>query len=236
MVKFAIELDWKVDADGYRLIDNEPWGWSIARNGGRLMSVLPFKSIDNHFKTFANIRTPQQLLQFVNVHGLLHDPDPLGSAIWKLNERTKELEPSPLAQIEGERVQTCLDQANFFWKILRARESGRNVPQLIGSAIAREAPSDAIGEMFLRPSARRGVKVVFKATSLINGMWIQLAQSALGDTQIKSCKFCGAFFDAGVGTGRRADALFCKRSHQIEFNSSKRSKKPIPAVSARQRV
>jgi hypothetical protein len=154
----------------------------------------------------------------------------------RFNDETGELDPKPVGEIQGEKVDGSLDQAKFFRSILLARESGRNVPRSIGLAVADKVTVEAVGEIYLAPDNRRGVKFLFKATSLMNGMWIQLTQGILGDVKIRSCEFCGAFFDAGVGADRRADALFCKRSHQIEFNSRKRSKKPIGAVSARQQV
>jgi hypothetical protein len=122
-----------------------------------------------------------------------------------------------------EKIDSSLDQAKFFQTILLAKESGRNVPRSIGLA-AEEVIGETVGEIYLARDIRRGVKFVFRATSLMNGMWIQLTQSILGDVKIRSCEFCGAFFDVGVGTDRRADARFCSKPHQVEFNSRKRSK------------
>ena len=39
----------------------------------------------------------------------------------------------------------------------------------------------------------------------------------------RQCGYCLNWFEAGVGTGRRADARYCSNEHQILFNSRKRS-------------
>ena len=142
----------------------------------------------------------------------------------KINDETGKFELSAVGYIEGEKVDSSLDQAKFFHTILLAKESGRNVPRSIGLAIAEKVIGETVGEIYLARDNRRGVKFVFRATSLMNGMWIQLTQSILGDVKIRSCEFCGAFFDVGVGTERRSDARFCSKLHQVEFNSRKRSK------------
>jgi hypothetical protein len=226
MPKFSIDLDWQIDAKGYSLFENGKWGWSIVRNGGKLETKRPFEKIDNHFKLFAAVRTREDLLKFVNTHGLLEDSDPYGSSVMRFNDKTGKLDPNPVGEIEGEKVDGSLEQAKFFRAILLAKESGRNVPRSIGLAVAEEVTAEAVGEIYLARDNRRGVKFVFRATSLMNGIWIQLTQSILGDVKIRSCEFCGAFFDVGVGTDRRAGARFCSKLHQIEFNSRKRSKAP----------
>jgi hypothetical protein len=61
--------------------------------------------------------------------------------------------------------------------------------------------------------------------TLVNALWIQLGQALCSDASIRNCLHCGEWFEAGPGTGRRADAIFCSDEHRIAYNSRRRSKK-----------
>lgn len=227
MPKFAIELDWKIDDRGYSARDHGKWGHSIVRNGGILKSVRPFASIDSHYRQFAAVRTRDDLLKFVNTHGLLDDADPGGSDVVRTTTddlgRVKSL--VSMKYVEGERVEHHLVRAALFGKALAAKQSGRHVSRSVGQAIFNDMGDSPLGAICLAPNIPGGLKFIFRAESLMAGLWIQLAQSLLGESIILSCDFCGDFFAAGVGSGRRADAKFCTKEHQIQFNSRKRAKK-----------
>jgi hypothetical protein len=68
------------------------------------------------------------------------------------------------------------------------------------------------------------VRVRLVPRDLLGGLWLQLALKLSGQTALRACLHCGRYFEAGVGTARRADAKFCSDDHRIAFNSLKRSK------------
>jgi len=46
-------------------------------------------------------------------------------------------------------------------------------------------------------------------SNLLAAMWLQFAQFASGTFELKRCPGCGAYFQAGNGAKRRADAVTC---------------------------
>jgi hypothetical protein len=63
----------------------------------------------------------------------------------------------------------------------------------------------------------------FTPLSLLNALWFEVGEFLTTDAQLRECVHCGGWFEAGPGTGRRADAKFCSDDHRIAFNSLKRS-------------
>lgn len=51
-------------------------------------------------------------------------------------------------------------------------------------------------------------RLIFKPSSILAAMWLQLSQAVTGELQLKICEACGKYFQAGPG-GRRADATTC---------------------------
>ena len=58
------------------------------------------------------------------------------------------------------------------------------------------------------------------------GTALRLRPSAV----FRQCKHCGEMFEAGPGTGRKFDALYCCDDHKIVFNSQKRRRRARGAV------
>ena len=59
---------------------------------------------------------------------------------------------------------------------------------------------------------------------LLDALWLQLGQALTRRALFRQCEHCGKWFEAGLGTGRRADAKFCSEEHKISFHSHKRSR------------
>jgi hypothetical protein len=68
--------------------------------------------------------------------------------------------------------------------------------------------------------------MVLTANSLMDGLWLQLAQKVSGEAKFRTCELpsCRQIFEVGSNSSRRADARFCSDAHRIEFNSRKRTK------------
>jgi hypothetical protein len=64
----------------------------------------------------------------------------------------------------------------------------------------------------------------FTPPTLHNALWLEFGQVLSSDATMRNCVHCGAWFEAGPGTGRREDAKFCSDAHRIAFNSRRRSK------------
>jgi hypothetical protein len=67
-------------------------------------------------------------------------------------------------------------------------------------------------------------KLRLSPLDLRDALWLQFGQALSGDASLRQCQHCGAWFETGVGTGRRRDAKFCSDEHRIAFNSLKRRK------------
>jgi hypothetical protein len=63
-----------------------------------------------------------------------------------------------------------------------------------------------------------------RPSTLLDGLWLQFGQAVTRGSRIQTCAHCGAWFEAGRGTGRRLDSKFCSDEHRIAFNSLKRSR------------
>src|SRR4051794_41124712 len=72
MAMLPIELESHLDMKGYSLVEHEKYGSVIIANGGKVKQTCPLDRIDGAFKLFANVRTAQGLLKFVQAYGFLH--------------------------------------------------------------------------------------------------------------------------------------------------------------------
>jgi hypothetical protein len=68
---------------------------------------------------------------------------------------------------------------------------------------------------------REGMRLKVKPTSLLDALWLMLAQT---NTQSRVCLQCRKPFSIGVAVGKRKDAKFCSDECRIKFNSLQRSR------------
>jgi hypothetical protein len=211
---FSIGLDWQRDAKGYRRADMGRYGQSIVRNGGEWISTQPLIKGDMLYAEFAGIRTAEQLLNFVNRYGFLTSA--LGSSGAAIDPVTLKLRDEGY---EGELVDEFLEKARLVALVMKAENAGRkSLPSKDSLSLSRILDGEVQGEFSLAPDRKHGFRFVFQATSLMNAIWIQLAQKALGGIKFQTCRHCGAWFEVGAGTGKRADSDFCRTSHRVAFN------------------
>jgi hypothetical protein len=67
--------------------------------------------------------------------------------------------------------------------------------------------------------------VKFSPTSLLDALWLQLAQALSGGEKVRQCERCNNWFPVGGKSGRRLVARFCSDQCRIDFNSLKRTRK-----------
>lgn len=237
MALLRIDLEWFRCPKGYRFIHarelaraqgkdpktypNEDW---VVPNTEERVSYRPLDEYDLLCVAFSKLKTPDDLLTFINLYGSLRG----SSTVW------------------GDSVAGCLRTSQRFYELLSYKDRG---PQKLASVFnaqarasharsyyeaSREAlPKDyyygelnqLIGTADLVADLARGIQIRITTEALIGGLWWQLAQKLSGETSIQVCRHCHAFFETGPGTGRHVDATFCCNDHKIRYFSLARTKR-----------
>jgi hypothetical protein len=190
----------------------------------------PFKQYEKLYKAFAEIKTCDELLRFIKHFGSLD----YASADW------------------GDDVAACLRAARYFRELLLAKQMGpRRIASVFKSQKMAESKASwgdfsnrietmasarlpdhvqesltpvSIGELFLWADPNKGVRISIEPRTLMSALWWQLGQELLGNVIFRECRECGALFESGAGSSRRADATFCCSEHSVRFHSLKRSR------------
>lgn len=211
-----VALKWRRDAAGYRLEDTGPYGQSIVRNGGESVQTEPLADNKTLYAEFAGIETPERLLAFANRYGYLeHLETSTGGAFYQTD--TGDLVKRDDGY-DGELVSDGLEAAYLVRQVMIALNSGKKLKVADARELTRLLENNDVGSFRLAPDQKRGIRFVFEATSLMNAIWIQLAQKAAGGIEFGSCQYCGDWFEMGPGTGKRSDSDFCKTAHRVAFN------------------
>lgn len=218
-----VTLNWKRDALGYRLEDMGRYGQTIIRNGGELIDTKPLTENELLYAQFAGIRTPNQLVAFANRYGYLQHRTTAGANAFYLTETGGFVKRDE--GFSGERVEILLEAARLVRLVMAAENSGKKIPLKDARILTGLLETEDVGGTFrLAAEKKRGVRLVLEATSLMNGIWIQLAKKAAGGVKFGMCRYCGIWFEMGPGTGKRADSEFCKTSHRVAFNRQQHGK------------
>jgi hypothetical protein len=207
MAGFVTDFEWWRCTKGYQLVPSRsvhPRGpdedWILAK-ADEHEPCRPLE-VDNLCIIFANVRTPTGLLDFIKEFGPL----------------TRHFSIA-----YGESVPAALEQARIFREILHHHRKGpRKLAACFQSLTA--AYSQDLGSINLVRDPARGLRLTVTTETLITALWLQLGQKLSGEPEIRECRHCGQFFEAGPSKGRRADSKFCSDEHRIIFNSQQRSK------------
>jgi hypothetical protein len=222
MQSILSDFEWFRHTGGYRLVGKRPDGLPpmdriVAKSDGR--QPYQVDKIDLLYKQFADVDTPDKLLDFVTLFGPLTDDGP----DYVLDDPELMLVGGPY---EGESVSECLSHANMFRTLMTYRDKGQQhlaryfrSPQYrrsstLGPLGSVHLDSDISGEVHLRIVPR----------SLLQALQLQLGQVLAGERNFRPCQYCGQWFECGGKTAKRADAKFCSDAHRITFNSLKRSR------------
>jgi hypothetical protein len=194
MANFFIDFQWHKDSKGYRLVSER----RIVRNGGKLILYRPLDIFPRLFSQLANLKTPKEVLKFVEKFGLL----------WGF--------------AQGDDVEDVLEVAEQFQRVLDDREKGGDH---LNRWLGRKGGLGCTLTAFVKVDEVTGAFRLQLAPETLHGaLWLQLARSLTGGAEIRPCLHCGDWFEAGIGTGRRLDAKFCCDEHRTIFNSMKRRK------------
>ena len=233
---------WHRASNGYRLLQPEDSSSPrIFANEGRTIWHSPFANADNLYALFAGVRSTEQLLDFVrnfgpltgcgaetaprqqaqlpetiNLNALAAEPDDDYERGFRIHDQIHQLLYD--SEFGGEEVEKDLEEASFFRRCLEVSAS----PQRIRSIVAEKR---YIFTLRVVPGSRRvGLEFVVDPIEFLSALRLQLFQKLSGEANLRSCRYCGHWFEVGPGTSRRMDARFCTDKHRVLFNSLKRSK------------
>ena len=123
----------------------------------------------------------------------------------------------PLApSVEGDSVPVVLDVANEMQKRLHGLS-----PRLGGRA---GIPLTNLHAWLTNDRATGGITLKIAPATLLDALWLQLAQNLSSGVKVRQCRHCNEWFRAGPKTGRRVDAEFCSDEHRKRYNSLERSR------------
>jgi hypothetical protein len=178
----------------------------VLRNGKEqkdLEPCYPLSSPDLHL-IFANkCTTPDGVVNFVNRYGPVTT---LGNDIYRCDT-----------------VRKVVHQAKLMQEVLKRSAGGQRWPKWWAKPLRVTAIS-AIDAFVVWDPESRLPRWYLHPKFLLDALWLQLGQALTGRALIRQCEQCRTWFEAGRGTGRRADAKFCSEEHKILFHSLKRSR------------
>jgi hypothetical protein len=76
----------------------------------------------------------------------------------------------------------------------------------------------------VRDKASGTAVISYSPTTLLDALWLQLAQALSGGAEFRQCEQCNIQFPVG-GKGRRLVARFCSDKCRIDFNSLQRGRR-----------
>jgi hypothetical protein len=232
-----LDLDWFRCPQGYRIahsseiaraLNDDPASYPddnwIVPNGYERVSYRPLDEYDMLCIGFAELKTPQSLLRFVELYGPLTRTSPewgdsvegLLKAARRFRElmRGKELGPDKLASVFKSQVRSSI-----------ARAYERDVQSPPPKDYDYGTLNQMLGTANIVADPKRGIQLGITTDVLIGGLWWQLAQKLSGETKIQTCRYCNAPFETGPGTGRHIDSTFCGNEHKVRYYSLARTKR-----------
>jgi hypothetical protein len=179
----------------------------IVRLGGDLVPYRPLDILDDIFRAYINLKPkPEAIYDFVDRYGPL---------TWSgLNENIGDY----LSQVFNAKK----DMSSYIYAGLSDDGTIRTVLAEAGIGIPGIIPK------LIYDPATRTPKLRFHVPDLETALWLRLVVSFDRGTSLRRCEWekCGDVFEAGAGTGRRADSKFCCDQHRIAYHSVHRTPRP----------
>lgn len=217
MAAIGVDFELEHDKAGYRVVPADPLPKGprtsllmgiknharIVRVGGELIRKRPLDRYPDLYTSFAKLpgdgeSMAEWMTRFGPMLPAVHETDGLPVAVLR-------------AEIANLRslIEASQQKPAAFRHV--TKEHGIHLRDM--SAVLTVEQSDFRFVLSLRPK------------SLIGGMWIQFARDLTQGARLPVCRHCGRIFPAGPGTGRRLDAEFCSKEHQVAFNSLERTRR-----------
>lgn len=220
------DFEWYRDHKGYRLSRHPPFKslgereghLVIVPNGGHSDLYRPFAREGDLCAVFALVKSPEELLRFVNDYG------PLTAHYLRLSPPNDLLSKMRKLAFGGEPVDKDLGSAKMFGDLLRLKAQGntRKLASYFESEMhPRGRSRNLMGRVELVGDRRTGVRLKLCPPDLLGALWYQLGLK-LSKATLRTCPVCDKLFEVGAGTSLRADATFCCHDHKVDFFNRKR--------------
>jgi hypothetical protein len=227
----SIDFTWHKDARGYHLLKkgslpgDRPTIDTIMPNGGERILIRPMETADL-YRVFAHLDSTEQLLEFVEKFGLLGPEGARYRGYRTRRDPTDGSESRERYDYEGMPVGECLKQAALFRDALHLKAKGPEqlaaFLKTIRGSIPILGPTSNLGFLQLIPDKMLGARFQIMPINLMQALWFQLGKVLVSDIKLSTCLHCGQLFEAGLRTGRRADAKFCSDEHRTLYHSLNR--------------
>jgi hypothetical protein len=227
------DFEWHRDKKGYRLAPHNSLQISLEMQGRLNDEIVivpkgapsdsieyrPFAGGGDLCAAFASIKSPDELLRFVNHHGLLTTVRRPSSE----TERSRNL-----WTLSAESVSCDLDFAKMFRQLLRLKAEGnpRKLASYFELKCALETADifgSGMASVELAGDPKRGIRFKVCPPNFLGALWYQLGLK-LSSATLRMCPLCHRVFEVGGGTGLRADAKFCCHEHKVDFFNHNRSR------------
>jgi hypothetical protein len=228
----SIDFSWHKDASGYRLVkkgsvpDDRPTTDAIMPNGGERILIRPMETADI-YRVFSQVDSAERLLEFVEKFGLLGHYEGKhykGTRLYR--DPIDGSESVKWHDYEGMPVRIYLNQAALFRDALRLKAEGSEqlaaFLKLTSGPTTILGPTSKLGFLTLIPDRVLGARFQIVPVDLMQALWFQLGQVLTSNIKLSTCLQCGHLFEAGLRTGRRADAKFCSDEHRTLYHSLNR--------------
>lgn len=177
----------------------------VVRRGGKLQPWRPIDNIPDLYARFAvAVKDADSVLSFIKKYGPL---------------TAEGLDPQ-----NGELIDGVIVHAKTMNEVLYYARYDEGGAKALVEATGGLIPMADMEIALVLDRALTAPKLIIRPKSLLDGLWIQLAQNLSGNLKIRQCQHCGIWFETGHGKGRRLDAKFCSDEHRVAFNSLKRTK------------
>ena len=176
--------------------------------GGSMISYRADEILDLILREFINVElNAAGALSFVNRFGPLTEAG---------NDENK-----------GESVARVLTIKNAMTEVIDRLaeidigERADAIEELLGADGIRMLSKNELEVRIVFDRRSKTPKAQLKAKDLITALWLRMIELFTGETALRRCAHCSALFTAGVGTGRRLDALFCSDAHRYAYHRLK---------------
>ena len=214
------------DGSGYRLVKGgslsggKPPFDVIMPNGGERILIRPIEMVDMLYMIFANVKSVEGLLEFVEKFGLLGDNEGEQFEPDYHRDATDGSVSVNVMSYEGMPVSKYLKQAAIFLEALDRKKEGPE--QLAEFLKSTKIPGQSLAHLYVIPDKILGAQFQIVPADLMQALWFQLGQVLASNIKLSTCLQCGKLFEVGVGAGRRADAKYCSIEHRTLYHSLNR--------------
>jgi hypothetical protein len=199
-----IQFSWTRCEAGYQLVEDR----KIIIAAGTTWEAIPSVPADIYAIFESKRRTPEGMLDFCNVFGLL---------------RGAGNRPIPT----GFNMASYIRVDDMLAEHKRLRQGVRGLQNRDPAPLVHHIN---IGGLIAQPTLLRrptGLEMVFIPPDLITFMWLQVAQHAASIATLLRCEHCNTIIPVGAGTGHRSTRRFCNHAcQQAAFRKRRSARSP----------